>query len=94
MSGFVKPGGSFFDQTLCMSPEFDLKSELMSGRVKALTKTDFLVWRDLRTTKRKSCFIIIRRNSSSGIIKILSLPNLPKIGALCLSKRHTTFLKV
>ena len=38
MSGFVKPGGSFCDQTLCLSPEFDLKSELMRGRIKALTK--------------------------------------------------------
>ena len=58
LTGFVKPGGTSFEPNLRLSPEFDLKSELMNGRVKALTKTDFLGWQDSRTSKRTSCFII------------------------------------
>ena len=55
LSAFVKPGGSAMDLTHRLSPEFDLKEELLSGRVKVLTKTDRLVPRD-KKSKRKYCF--------------------------------------
>ena len=56
LTGIVKPGGASLENDLRLCPEFDHKSELLRGRVKALTKTDRLVWRDSRTTKRTSCF--------------------------------------
>ena len=39
-----------------LSPEFDLKSELLSGRAKALAKTDFAAYRDSMTSGRTSRF--------------------------------------
>ena len=56
MSGFVKPDLYAVDLRNLMSPEFDLKSELISGRVEDLTKTDCLSYRDSMTAKRTSCF--------------------------------------
>ena len=53
---FVKPEGASLENDLRLSPEFDLKSELAHGRVKALTKTDCTVWHDSRTSKHTSCF--------------------------------------
>ena len=41
LEAFVKPDGSAMDLTNRLSQEFDLKEELVSGRVKVLTKTDF-----------------------------------------------------
>ena len=38
-----------------LPPEFDLKSELLIGRAKVLTKTDCAVFRDSRTGKRTPC---------------------------------------
>ena len=49
LSVFVKPDGHQMDLTMRLPPEFDLKSELLSGRVEVLTKTDCAVFRDSRT---------------------------------------------
>ena len=80
LTGFVKPGGTSLENDLCLCPEFDLKSELRNGRVKALTKKDCLVWRDSRTTKHTSCFYNYSPINTSGIIRIGSLRNPSKIG--------------
>ena len=44
------------DLAMRLSPGFDLKSELLSGRVEVLTKTDCVVFRDSRTGKHTSRF--------------------------------------
>ena len=51
---FVNPDGSQMDLAMRLSPEFDLKSELSSGRANVLAKTDCLPLRDSRTTKNTS----------------------------------------
>ena len=56
LTGFAKPGGADLENVLFLCAEFDLKSELLGGRAKTLTETDFLVWRDSRTTKNTPCF--------------------------------------
>ena len=56
LTGFVKPGGTSYEQNRRMSTECDRMSGLANGRVKSLTKTDFPSRRDSRTTKRASCF--------------------------------------
>ena len=56
LSAFVKPGGSQIDPAMRLSPEFDLKSELLSGRADVLTKTGRAAFRDARTGTRTSCF--------------------------------------
>ena len=43
-SAFVKPGGSQIDRDARFSPDFNLKEELLSGRVKGLSKTDRPEW--------------------------------------------------
>ena len=53
---FVKLVGSAMDLSNRLSPEFDLKSELLSGRAKALAKTDFAAYRDSMTSGRTSRF--------------------------------------
>ena len=52
--GFVKPGGHAADLSNRLSREFDLKSELLIGRAKALEETDCLFRHDSKTAKHTS----------------------------------------
>ena len=54
LSAFVKPDGSQIDRGDRLSPDFSLKEELLSGRVKVLTKTDGLEWRNKEASKHTS----------------------------------------
>ena len=56
LPAFAMPGGSPVDLENRPSPEFDLKSELLSGRATVLTKTDCLFYRDKKTSLRTSRF--------------------------------------
>ena len=80
LSAFLKPYGSAIDLTMRLSPEFDLKSELLSCRVKVLTKTDRAAFRDSRTGKHTSCFYNYLPKQFPGIIRIWSSRNRPMIG--------------
>ena len=91
---FAKPDGTSLGNDLCLSPEFDPESELANGRVKALTKTDCLVWRDSRTSKQTSCFYNYLSERFVGNYRIGSSHNPSKIGLWGLIKRLTTILKV
>ena len=53
--GFVKPDGPAMDLSNRLPPEFDIKSDLLSGRAEALAKTDRLVFRDSKAAKHTSC---------------------------------------
>ena len=56
LDAFVKPDGSAKDLGNRLPPEFDLKSELLSGIVKVITKTDCLAYNDSMKLGRTSCF--------------------------------------
>ena len=56
LSAFVKPGGFQIGRRDRLSPDFCLKEELLSGRVKVLTKTDCLEWHNKEASRRKSYF--------------------------------------
>ena len=56
LSAFVKAGGSAMDLADLLSPEFDLKEELLSDRVKVLAKTDCLARHDKEASKHTSRF--------------------------------------
>ena len=66
LSALVKPGGSEIDLPMLLSPEFDLKSELSSGRANVLTKPDCAAFRDPRTVKNTSCFYNYSPKQFSG----------------------------
>ena len=55
LSAFAKADGSAMDLTNRLSPEFDLKEELLSGRVKFLTKTAFLAPHGKKMSKHTPC---------------------------------------
>ena len=52
-----------------LSPEFDLKSELLSGRAKVLIKTDGAAFRDPETTKHTDCIYNYSPNQYVGNYK-------------------------
>ena len=56
LSAFAKSGGSAMDLTNRLPPEFDLKEELLIGRVKVATKTDCLACHDKESSKHTSRF--------------------------------------
>ena len=56
LSAFAKAVGSAMDLANRLSAEFDLKDELLSGRVNVLTKTDCLSHQDKEPSKHTSCF--------------------------------------
>ena len=56
LSAFVKADGSAIDRDHRLSPWFDLKEELLSGRVKVLTKTDCLEWPNKEAANHTSYF--------------------------------------
>ena len=56
LSAFVQAGGSAMDLDKRLSPEFNLNEELLSGRVKVLTKTDCLEWHSKEASNRTSFF--------------------------------------
>ena len=91
---FVNQAGASLENDLRLSPEFDLKSELLNVRVKSLTKTDFWSVPIPKRLNARLVSIIIFLNNSSGIIRIGSLRNPLKIGLRGLVKRLMTFLKV
>ena len=55
-SSFVKQDGPAMGLGNLPSPELDLKEELLSGRVKVLTKSERLAFHDSATSKRTPCF--------------------------------------
>ena len=56
LPGLVNQDGCQMDLSMRLSPEFDLKSELLRCRAKALAKTDCAALRDSRAGKRTSRF--------------------------------------
>ena len=56
LSAFVKPDGPQIDRGDRVSPDFNLKEELLSGRVKVLTKTDCLEWHNREASIHTSYF--------------------------------------
>ena len=54
LSAFVKAGGSAMDLTHRLSPEFDLKEELLSGRAKVATEADCHAPHDKGASKHTS----------------------------------------
>ena len=92
LSALAKQDGSEIDLAMRLSPEFDLKSELLSGRVRVLTKTDCAGWRDYRAGKHKSCFYNYHRGNLSGIIKIWSSRDRSRIGVYALLKSPSDLL--
>ena len=70
LSWFVKSDGSQMDLEMRLSPEFDLKSELLSGRVKAFTKLTALSSAIPERENVRRASTIITRSNLSGIIKL------------------------
>ena len=56
LSAFVKSGWSQIDRDAREYPDFVLKAEILSGRVKVLTKTDFPEWLNKEANKHTSYF--------------------------------------
>ena len=56
LSACAKPDGSAMNLADLMPPEFDLREELLSARVKVLTKTDRLAPQDKKAATKTSCF--------------------------------------
>ena len=55
-SAFAKAGGSAMDRDTRPSPEFNLKEELLIGRVKVSTKTEFPEWNSKGSSKNTPRF--------------------------------------
>ena len=85
MSDFVKPAGSPMGRYSRMSPDFDLKEELLSGRVKVLTKTNCPEWHNKGASKHPSYFYNSFSRQLSVTIRIGSLRNPSKIDVLRLT---------
>ena len=56
LSAVLKADGSAMNLTNRLSQEFDLKDELLSGRVKGMAETDCLATHDKAASKRTSLF--------------------------------------
>ena len=94
LSAFVNPDGSQMDMAMRLSPEFDLKSELLSCLSKVLTKTDCAAFRDSRTVGHTSRFYNYHPEKFVGNFKIGPSHNRSKIGFHALLNGLTTLLGV
>ena len=80
LDALVNPDGSQIDRGDRSSPDFSLKEELLSGRVKVLTKTDFPEWNNKEAAKNTSYSIILSRGNWSVTTEIWSLRIQSKTG--------------
>ena len=93
-SAIVKPGWYGMDLAKRLSPGFDLKEELLSGRVKILTETDRLAPHDKEKMKHTSCFYNWHPKQMIGNYENWSLRNPSKIGVYFLTRVYTAVLVV
>ena len=81
LSGFVYANGGNLDGNF-LNTDFNLRTLLLEGKIKALAKTDFCVYRDSLIGKHAHLDgTILSRKCMSGVMEIGSFPNRPKTGA-------------